>query len=60
MKNFDQIFWAVVIAVGIWAAATPGRQFKFLPERYSIFNQLPPIVNVLMLLVVGLMLFKTK
>jgi hypothetical protein len=59
MENFDKIFWAVVIAVGIWAAATPGRQFKNLPEgRYA---RLPPIVTVLALVILGGMIFlKTK
>ena len=61
MKNFDKIFWAVVGAVGIWAALTPGRQLKFLPEnKYRISNYIPPIVYVLVFIVLGLMLFKTK
>lgn len=55
MDNFDKIFWAVVIAVGIWAAATPGRQFKNLPEgRYA---RLPPIAYVLAFVVLGGLLF---
>jgi len=61
MQKFDQIFWAGVIAFGIWAALTPGRQLKFLDEnRYRISNYLPPIVYVLVFIVLGLMLFKTK
>jgi len=59
MENFDKIFWAVVIAVGIWAAATPGRQFKFLPENR--YRNIPPIVTVLALVILGGMIFlKTK
>ena len=62
MENFDKFFWVIVIAVGIWAAATPGRQFKFLPEnRYRISNYIPPIVYVLAFVVLGAVLFlKTK
>jgi hypothetical protein len=61
MENIDKIFWVIIIAVGIWAAATPGRQFKFLPEnRYRISNYIPPAVYVLIFIVLGLMLFKTK
>jgi hypothetical protein len=48
--------------VGIWAAVTPGRQLGFLGKniRYNLFSQLPPIVTVLIFVVLGLMLFKTK
>ena len=41
----EKIFWAVIIAIGLWAALTPGRQLKFLPEnKYRV--KLPPIVYI--------------
>ena len=51
MKNFDQIFWAIIGAVGIWAAVTPGRRLKFSPENR--YNKLP----LLGLVVLGGVLF---
>jgi hypothetical protein len=62
MENIDKIFWAVIIAVGIWAALTPGRQLGWLPEnRYRISNYIPPIVYVLMFIVLGgILFFNTK
>ena len=62
MKNFDQIFWTVIGAVGIWATVTPGHQLGFLGEnnRYNILNQLSPVVTVMAFLVLGVMIFKTK
>jgi hypothetical protein len=34
MKNSDQLFWAIVIVIGIWAAVTPGRQIE-IKKRYE-------------------------
>jgi len=62
MKNFDEIFWAVIGAVGIWAVITPGRQIGFLGEnnRYDILNQLSPVATVMAFVVLCVMIFKTK
>jgi len=59
MKNFENIFWFTLIAVGIWGALTPGRQFKFLPEKPYSFN-IPPIVSVLIFVFIAYMLFTSK
>lgn len=59
MDNFEKFFWAGVIAVGIWAAVTPGRQFpSAVPARYRV--KLPPAVIVLMFLYLGYTLFIKK
>lgn len=56
--DFDKIFWAALIGVGIWAALTPGRQLSFLPENR--YRKLPPIVTVLAFLVLAGLVFRTK
>ena len=58
MKNFEKIFWAIIIAVGLWAAATPGRQIpSAVPDRYRISRHVPPYVFVALFLGLGYMLF---
>jgi hypothetical protein len=59
MNTQEKLFWGAVIAVGIWTAVTPGRQFKFLPENKHRLN-FPPIVYVLMFSVIAYMLFSSR
>lgn len=55
----ENIFWAAVIAFGIWAAVTPGRQFpSAVPDRYR-FN-IPPAIIVLMFIYIGYIIFIKK
>ena len=59
MKNFDQLFWAVLGATAIWAAVTPGKQLAWLrPYRYQF--PIPSIGYVLIVLVLVGLWFKTK
>jgi hypothetical protein len=60
----DNVFWATIILVGIWAAITPGRQWpSAIPEeynRYRLGTYIPWYVVVLFFLVLAYMLFVKK
>jgi quinol-cytochrome oxidoreductase complex cytochrome b subunit len=55
MKNFDQVFWIVMmIVIGIWAAVTPGRQIKsWIPD-----DRFPPFVFILALVYLAYLFMK--
>jgi hypothetical protein len=63
MDNLDKVFWAAVIIVGIWAAATPGHQLSLRPKeyyRYSIANYIPWYFFVVFFLCFAYALFVKK
>ena len=61
MKNAED--WVVIafIAVGLWAAVTPGRQIpSAIPDRYRVSSYLPTWVMVALWLVIAYMYFKSR
>ena len=58
MKNFEQVFWIVMmIVIGIWAAVTPGRQIKsWIPD--DRYKNIPPFVFILALVYLAYLFMK--
>lgn len=52
----EKIFWAIIIAIGVWAALTPGRQIpSAVPDKYRV--RLPTIVILAAAAWIGYMVF---
>jgi hypothetical protein len=61
MKKVEDWAVAALIAVGLWAAVTPGRQIpSAVPDRYRISNYIPPWIMVAFWLVFAYMYFRSR
>ena len=61
MKNTEDWAMAAVIAVGLWAAVTPGRQIpSVIPDRYRVSSYLPTWVIVALWLVFAYVYFRSR